>query len=318
MGETSRLAGSEQGPALGRPDVETMPPQRDSGLLMRLQLLCYLSQDMAMWMRMKGRRGGSRGWMVLWKGVLSGRELGDAHQGASCAVTPVDWGGDGVAGPERPGAARGFIQMASVTPGPLETVLELWSTPSQRPWCGPWHDLSLKTWAPAVCPWESPEGWQQATATGHSFHVGPSVRNTAYLQECCPFRSPWSSHGAAQEQSVRTTLPHRTNFLSELSKVCKSLHCSNFPGEMRSRRMHGRVQRFDSPHTQCLNVLSGHMTRWMGPGFKIQGQTLLYYVKKETFHSSLWDQLNMQSHGNKEIMQIRFVKNQGYFKFLWH
>lgn len=130
MGETSRLPGSEQSPALGRPDAETTPPRQGQWVPDVASVCCAVClQDTEMWMSMKGRRGGSREMNSSLEGCPQWTRGGDAYWGTSCGVTPVDGRRRSNRGRGSQGAARGFIQMASVTPGPLETVLELYSIP---------------------------------------------------------------------------------------------------------------------------------------------------------------------------------------------
>lgn len=69
MGETSRHAGSEQSRALGRPDVETITPLQGHWVPDVASVCCVVChQDTDV-------EGAGRG-MVLWKGVLSGWEVG--------------------------------------------------------------------------------------------------------------------------------------------------------------------------------------------------------------------------------------------------
>ena len=143
MGETSRHAGSEQSCALGRPDAETMTPLQGQWVPDVASVCCVVCyQDTELQMRMKGRCGGSRERNGSLEGCPEWMGGGDAHWGAPCGVTPVDGRRQSSRGRGRR-AAWGFIQTAAVTPGPLGTVLELytipwgWSTPSQGQWGGP-------------------------------------------------------------------------------------------------------------------------------------------------------------------------------------
>lgn len=186
---------------------------RDSGFLMWLLFaVLSVSRTRRCGWAWKADVAGAGRWIVLWKCVLSGREvgclLGSILWNDSCGREDTEQQGqrepggctrvhsDGLSDTRAIGNSSGtvFHPMGIEYPIPGTMGWSLtWSVPEDM---GP-GSLSLRV------PWGH---WQQAAATGHSFHVGPSVGGTP-----CPpgvlstSGVPPSSRGAGQNDQLE---PH--------------------------------------------------------------------------------------------------------------